>query len=402
MVGWRIALWAVIVLAALSFLFCVRAILLPFILALLLSVLLDPPIRKLRLKGMSRSAAVWTVMGSFGLIVVVAGILTVPSIAAQVSNLDDTVTQATNRLRNDAETNSFFLHWNPKYQVQQPGATEQIDKLFADNQNLLGALNLPLSRAQFVAKFIEPHSSEISNTVQHSLDALLGFITGFGSKAILLLFTPIFTLWILLDYDRMRKRSELLIPPAIRRDTMGLFKDIGEVFGRYLRGVATVLFYYFVIAALLLYVLGAPYSILLAMLFALIYLIPFLGPVINAGILFLVTMLSTSRGNMVFSMSNSLTFAITITGIYALIMLIFDQLVYARVVGKSVGLHPVISFFVVFSGAALFGPVGMILAFPVAGAMKVILDRLFRFTSKDPEELDLPAVPLRHRGIVQA
>jgi predicted PurR-regulated permease PerM len=341
-------------------------------------------------------------MGSFGLVFVICGILVAPSIANQVEMLTDQVKTLSSRISSETETNNFFWHWNPKYQVKQPGASEQIDKIIAENRGILTQLGLPTTRSGLVAKYIEPHSSEISSGLETSLNSLIGFITGFGSKALLLLFTPIFTLWILLDYDRMRKRSELLIPPPIRKDTMGLLKDIGEVFGRYLRGVSTVLFYYFVIASLVLTVLGAPYSILLAILFALIYLIPFLGPLINAALLFLVTTLIGVQKNALFASSSSFSFALTITVIFAVIMLIFDQLVYARVVGKSVGLPPVVSFFVVFSGATLFGPIGMILAFPVAGAMKVILDRMFKFTSKDAEDLDLPSVPMRHRSIVQA
>jgi predicted PurR-regulated permease PerM len=72
--------------------------------------------------------------------------------------------------------------------------------------------------------------------------------------------------------------------------------------------------------------------------------------------------------------------------------------VYTRIVGNSVGLHPLVSFFVVFSGAALFGPAGMIMAFPVAGSVKIILDRLLMITSNS-QELSLPSVPLRHRQV---
>ena len=111
---------------------------------------------------------------------------------------------------------------------------------------------------------------------------------------------------------------------------------------------------------------------------------------------------SGATGNIFFNIASPFTFAVTVTLIYYVAMTVFDQLVYTRVVGRSVGLHPVVSFFVVFSGAALFGPIGMILAFPVAGSVKVILDRLFRITSKDQDGLDLPAIPLRHRAMVQA
>jgi hypothetical protein len=47
----------------------------------------------------------------------------------------------------------------------------------------------------------------------------------------------------------------------------------------------------------------------------------------------------------------------------------------------AVGLHPVASFFCIFAGAALFEAIGMLLAFPLAGSIKVILDRLLRVTS---------------------
>ena len=63
-------------------------------------------------------------------------------------------------------------------------------------------------------------------------------------------------------------------------------------------------------------------------------------------------------------------------------------------VGNSVGLSPVVSMFVIFCGGALFGLPGMLIAFPLAGSVKVILDRLLRITSSSPEGLGAPVVPL--------
>lgn len=187
-----------------------------------------------------------------------------------------------------------------------------------------------------------------------------------------------------------------MIPPAIRADTVALGQDVSDVFVRYLRGVSIVLVYYAIAAAIVLSVLGAPYALLLAGVFALVYLIPYLGPIINIALLVLLTGMSGRTGNLFMHMDSSWSFAAAISAIYFVIFLLFDPLVYTRIVGKSVGLHPLVSFFVVFSGAALFGPVGMILAFPVAGSVKIILDKLLKVTSK-PQELQLPAVPLRHR-----
>ncbi len=404
MVGWRVALWAVIVVAALTFLYLVRSVLLPFILALLLSVLLDPAVRKIRLKtGVSRRSAVSVVMLSFVFVVVGAGAWIGPNMANEVTRLGGNLKTQVNKITQETEDSNFFVSWNPKYQTQQPGPLDGLDAFMKQHRELLAKFNLPGSVDQFMVQYVDPNKDTIEKSVSTYFGSFLGFLAGFGSKLLLLLFTPIFTWMILSDLDRFKQRTTLMIPPSIRKDVEGLIRDIGEVFGLYLRGITTVLIYYFLLATVVLMLLNAPYAILLALLFAVIYLIPMLGPLINILILILVTAVSDTRGTMGIQMSSPIVFGVAIAIIYGVIMFLFDQLVYARIVGKSVGLHPVVSFFVIFSGAALFGAIGMILAFPVAGSIKVILDRMLRFTSKDAADdgLRLPAIPLRHQTVVK-
>jgi predicted PurR-regulated permease PerM len=76
---------------------------------------------------------------------------------------------------------------------------------------------------------------------------------------------------------------------------------------------------------------------------------------------------------------------------------VFDHLIYPQMVGNSVGLSPVLSMFVIFCGGALFGLPGMLIAFPLAGSVKIVLDRLMNVTLVTQESLDLPPIPLRHR-----
>jgi hypothetical protein len=120
--------------------------------------------------------------------------------------------------------------------------------------------------------------------------------------------------------------------------------------------------------------------------------------IINSLVLFTVIGLSDRTGNAFMSFDSPWVFGFMATLIYIGVGLVFDQIVYPRLVGRSVGLHPVVSMFVIFSGAALFGLMGMIIAFPLAGSIKVILDRLLRVTGKQAEGLDLPSLPLRHRS----
>ncbi|HTQ11421.1 MAG TPA: AI-2E family transporter, partial [Fimbriimonadaceae bacterium] len=141
-----------------------------------------------------------------------------------------------------------------------------------------------------------------------------------------------------------------------------------------------------------------PYAVLLGVIFGAVYLIPYLNGIICMASIVLVTGLSTKSGDFFLHFSSSWTFGIVAAILYMAVHLIFDNVVYPRLVGGSVGLHPVVSMFVIFSGGALFGLVGMIIAFPLAGAVKVILERLIRVTTDQSDALGLPAVPLRHRA----
>lgn len=396
MIGWRVLLWAALVGVALAFLYAVRGILLPFILALLLSAVLDPTIRKLQKKDWSRKRAVFTVSFAFLSVLVAVMIWLTPVVSGQVLNLKDKFDSITTQLAQRSESDNFFLRWNPRYQARDSGTADQIDHWFQDNRDFLKRAGLPTTRREAFGEYVEPHRQEITKAVETFFGGVLGVVSGLGSNILLLLFAPVFAIMILLELDRFKVRAAAMIPPAIRADTVTLLQDVTNVFVRYLRGVSIVVVYYAIFAAVVLSLLGAPYALLLAGVFALIYLIPYLGPIINLAVLVLLTGMSGRTENLWLHMSNAWTFAAAIGIIYFVVFLLFDPLVYTRIVGQSVGLHPLVSFFVVFSGAALFGPVGMVLAFPVAGSAKIILERLIRVTSK-PQELQLPAVPLRHR-----
>jgi predicted PurR-regulated permease PerM len=208
---------------------------------------------------------------------------------------------------------------------------------------------------------------------------------------------------ILLDMESFKQRSPRWIPPAIRDSMMQIFKDIGEVFFKYLRGISTVVLLYTLAQTILMFVMNVPYAFLLGALFGALYLIPYIGNVISALTVLGVVGFSGVHGALFFSVGGiaalppEWSYALLVTALYLCIGLMFDHLIYPQLVGNSVGLSPVVSLFVIFCGEAMFGLPGMIIAFPLAGSVKVILDRILKVTSTSTEGLNLPAVPLRHR-----
>src|SRR5690349_21641091 len=111
MPGWRIALWAALVLAVVLFLYLVRGILLPFLVAFTIAALLEPAVRRLRLRGLSRSVSVVVVVAGFYGAMILTGALVVPSLVRETQSLTDQATKLASDIAQSNDEDSFFLRW---------------------------------------------------------------------------------------------------------------------------------------------------------------------------------------------------------------------------------------------------------------------------------------------------
>lgn len=452
--GGRVLLWLAIVAVVIAFLYAVRSILLPFAVGIFVSALVDPVIRKLRLRGFRRWAAVWIVFVGFFVLVGAVIAFVAPRATAQLGEIQEVGTSyvydtvlpgplarmyadpdVEQKLRNsrypttltelrtwlsdptksDAYFSSFFREMDSSlvaygvpqlrsrilgewYELTRPGI---VDQFFANNKGWLKRFGLPTSAEEADEKF--QIRSQFDRAVQGFIASAFGganvIFEYLTSSIIFIIFTPIITLLFLFDYDNFRRRFVTWIPPAIRPAATDLLGDIGYVLGSYVRGLTTSIALYVCVMAIVMTVLGVPYSIFLALLFGVFYLIPYIGNWLSAALLFLAVLTSGKTGFWFIELGQSTYYGLICVAVFLVVGICWDMFVHPNIVGKAVDLHPIVSFFVVFSGAALFGLVGMILAFPIAGTIKVILDRLIRYTTTTQTgELDLPRVPARHAG----
>lgn len=396
-VDWRIILWVVVTIATLWFLYLVRGILPPFIIAILISALLGPTYRWLKNKGWGSGFAALVPMLLFFGVLFVGLLALAPNITNQVGRLKDDAEQLVTRLAKPNPLDNFFLRGNPLNRIKQAEIKEPVDQFLLGNADLLTRFSLPTSKREIIGQYIEPQREQIKSTIQNVIKGSIGIATGFVSQAFTLIFVPLLVWFILPNTEKFKKKIINFIPPQLRTSSVDLADDIGDVFSNYLRGVAIAVFGYMAFMAVLLSILGAPYGLLLGCMFGMIYLIPYLSVMISATTLFLVTGLSGRDQLYWIHFSSSWAFAGTLVLIYVICHFIFDSAVYPKFVGQAVGLDPIVSMFVIFCGGALFGLPGMILAFPVAGCVKVLLDRLLRVTNQISVELTLPDRPLRHR-----
>lgn len=396
--NWRIVVWLVVVLAAATFLYLVRSILAPFILAWFIAVLLDPIVRGLGKKGIPRPASVLLLTaGFFGLLIGI-GLLVAPKLSRQANDVRIGVQSFTEALAEDTRDDNVFVRWNPAILAKPPGPLGKVDEFVESNTALMENMGLPTTRRLLTKQFLEPQRQNITAGVNRIFNGAVNFLSIALPQVVLLSFTPIFVIFLLLDLDLFRKRIHRWIPPILRAQTMAMIDDMGDVFQSYIRGVLINISLYTVVMAVALTVLGTPFSLLLAIMAGILYLIPNLGGILSLIVIVTVTLLSGRESNWFAVFPSPVAFA-ALQGIgFFCVTTIWDMAVTPRVVGKSVRLHPFFAMFVVFSGGALFGLIGMVLAYPVAGVVKLTLERIMSVTHRQSEQrLELPAVPLRHR-----
>ena len=394
---WRFILWVVIAIAALGFLYLVRGILMPFIVAILISALLHPFYSWFRKKGWGNGTSALVPMLVFFGTFLTAGLALTPIITQHIGGLKDRGEQLASSLARPNPLDNFFYRGNPDNRIKAAESKDPVDVFLGNYSDVLTRFSLPTTKREILAQYVEPQRDQIKSTVQNVVKGSFSAATGFVSQGFTLIFVPLLVWFILPNTQSFKRKIINLIPPQIRNSSLGIADDIGQVFSNYLRGVAIAVFGYMAFMALLLSILGAPYGLLLGCLFGAIYLVPYLNVLISASTLFLVTGLSGKVQWFGIHFASSWSYAGVLVAVYVICHFLFDSAVYPRFVGNAVGLDPIVSMFVIFCGGALFGLPGMMLAFPVAGSVKVLLDRLINVTNNVDAELMLPEIPLRHR-----
>ena len=150
--------------------------------------------------------------------------------------------------------------------------------------------------------------------------------------------------------------------------------SIKNLLSRYFIGLLVQITVLFVIYTLVLLIFGIPNAVTIALVCALLNIIPFLGPIIGTVLIVFLTMTSNLDASFA-----SVTLPKTI---YVLIgftigQLIDNFLIQPYVFSTSVKSHPLEIFIVILVGGLLFGPLGMIIAVPSYTALKVIFKEFY-------------------------
>lgn len=216
-----------------------------------------------------------------------------------------------------------------------------------------------------------------TSMIQKSIPA----VTKVFATIVSIFIIPIITFYILMDIDKYRRGFIAIIPPARRKEIMGLLHEIDLVLGRYIRGQLIVCLVIGASITLALFLWRVDYYFLIGAFSGIIDIIPYVGVIISLIPAFLLGLIK----------HQSIWIAIGIVATLELIHYLEGHIIVPAVVGQSVGLPPLVVIISLIIGAELMGIMGMFLAIPVAAIVRVTINyyiRLITEARETGEELD--------------
>ena len=197
---------------------------------------------------------------------------------------------------------------------------------------------------------------------------VLGLGRGLGSAATVagyVFLTPVLTFYLLRDYDRILEWLRGLLPRGREAGVVEFAREYDGLLSRYLRGQLTVALIIGVMTGGLLFVLRFPYPFLLGALAGVMGFIPFLGLVLSIIPAVIVALVS---GSVLVSL-------LKVAVVYGAVQVLDGGVISPRIVGDSVGLHPVWIVLALSVGGFFFGFVGLLIGVPVAVGVKLLAGR---------------------------
>jgi len=321
-IAWRALVVAAAVVAAAVGLAQLRVVVLPVILALMVTTVLAPPAARLQRAGLPRLVATWLpLLGAIGLVVGLVALLA-PTVADEFSDLGPTLQQGVDEIE--------------RWLVEGP---------------------LGLSAQQ-----VEDYRSQLGEQLRAGGEGLAsGLVTGAvlaGEIVAGLLLALVLVFFFVKDGERMAGFALAQLRPADREVGQAVGERMWSTLSGYVRGLAVVGLVDATIIAVGLLLIGVPLVAPLALLVFFGSFFPLVGAVVAGGVATLVALVSGGP-----------TDALLTLGVVVVVQQVEGDVLAPLVLGRAVRLHPVVILSALAAGAVIGGIAGAFLAVPLTAVV---------------------------------
>ncbi|MBU3146789.1 AI-2E family transporter [Clostridium sp. CF012] len=204
-----------------------------------------------------------------------------------------------------------------------------------------------------------------------SIGAMTDSIVSIGGNIASFMIAIVLSIYLLQDYEYFINLWNKIYNLIFGKSSAGtkvkeVLDIIDDTFYKYLRGQLLEACVVGVLSGTVLYFIGIDYAFIIGIIAGICNMIPYIGPIVGTILAVIMALLSGQP----------------ITALWATIGMIGVQqvdnnLLAPKIVGDSVGLHPVFTMLSIIIGGSLGGLVGMLIAVPVAASLKIVLARWY-------------------------
>ena len=311
------------------------------LLSLITAYLLDPMIDRFEAAGWNRAIAILICLGLFLALLTVSGLLIVPYVVNEIGQL-------TGRFDQYVEQTADWVHALQIWIAKTSGV--EVD---------LGLSKL-IRRIPELAKGVPSDALD-------PVKAVVGWAFGSTLQIVNLVVQwslyPIFVFFFLRDFDGIKAFAFELLPYRVRQTALDHYVAIDSKIAAFIRGQVIVAGILVVLYSLgLLLFTDIDLALLIGVMAGLLFVVPYLGTILGIA-------LGTLMALLKFGLSIQI---LKVWIVFAVVQAIEGALLTPKIVGDSVGLHPVAVMVSLLVGASLFGVLGMLLAVPLAASLAVV------------------------------
>ncbi len=329
--------------------YVLRSVLLPFVAGIIIGYLLDPFTSKFEKAGMSRTLA--TILVLFLVV-----IFLVPALLLLIGIIDEQLGQ--------------FITSVPGY---LSALLRKVEPVFKELQE-----RFPGLEADKIRDYIREN---MANGLKLFGGVLRSVITsGFAlfNLLSLLLITPVVAFYMLRDWDSFIEKVDSLLPQQYKESIEEQAREINRTMAGFIRGQLSVCVLLGLFYSVGLYLVGLDLGVLVGFMAGLISFIPYVGTISG----FVVSL------GIAFAQFDSMMPVLQVVGVFVVGQFLEGNFLTPKLVGESVGLHPVWVMFALLAGGVLLGFLGLMIAVPVAAIIGVLLRHAIENYKKSSLYLD--------------
>lgn len=304
-------------------------VILPFLVGGAVAYFLDPTADRLERMGLSRAAATAVISIVALLIFTLLALLIIPTLIRQLGQLVNAAPTIFGELQ------GFLTTTFPSLMDQESVLRETLNS---------------------IGKTIQARGGELATGVLSSALSVINAV-------VFIVVVPVVAFYLLLDWDNMVARIDALLPLDHRDTIRRLARDIDRVLAGFVRGQVSVCVILGTFYSVALMLAGLDFGLIVGAIAGVITFIPYVGALIGGAL---------AIGLAFFQFWGDWLQIGLIAGIFGVGQFLEGNIITPKLVGQSIGLHPVWLLFALSAFGTLFGFVGMLVAVPVAAAIGVL------------------------------